>query len=209
MKLYQNPIRENEMATEGMTSVVEYQNPRRRHRRRRNPYEMMENPSTGTPYQNPDFKDQLWNGSDITQNVSLIDVAEGGFGFLVNHWVVNMSGLQGWGAVAVAGITPFLTGGLASVMSPRAGSVLFLSGMIEFVLRLAGNVELFGLGLKQVGNDWVVKTFPVTAIPGFPTAQVYAPIAPVASIPSANAYSTYNMSGMGSSRPTVGKKIVV
>lgn len=139
-----------------MASNVMYLNPRRR-RRRRNPdeYAMMENPGFTSL-----LMDQVQNGSDITQNISVIDLVAGSGSLAVNHAVAKMIGLTGWSGIIAAGIIPFITGAVAGMAHSRIGSSVFFGGQMDFMLKLLGKVPALGTGLvEQADGSWVLSTF--------------------------------------------------
>lgn len=172
VRLYENPGGKP-MAMPGEVDV--YMNPRktvrvRGYSRRVNPM-LMENP------ENPAWANILSEGSDITQQVSVVDVALGAGSFVINNMAVRLLGLRGWVGIAASSIVPFLTGSIAGMFNGRYGTAAFLGGFLDPALKVLGRVQGLGIGLQESGDDWVLKTSP-----GVPTLSLSAGASPLEQI---------------------------
>lgn len=170
-------------------------NPHRRRRKmRRHHYRMeMENPDSGMMRymqtmdnpSNPDFGDQLINGSTVTQDISPVDVGVATISFLFNNWLSRQIGITGVGGVVVSAIIPFITGAAASMLHSRFGSAFFIGGELDASLKIMAKIPGLNAigGMHESGNgDWVLQSLPKVnfsfpAIPGM-TAHVTAQLPP-------------------------------
>lgn len=142
---------------------VMWLNPRRRKRRRNPEQYMLSNPeqySLGNPNAGELFMSQIREGSDITQNISVLDVAVGSMSFIGNNATSKMLGLSGWYGIVASGIVPFITGGLLGMVHSRFGTAAFFGGQMDFASKLIGKLTQGNFGLVDDGSGkWVLATF--------------------------------------------------
>lgn len=152
---------------------------RRRSYRRRNPigYPMIQE----VAYQNPEniLTETLTSGSEITHHVSVMDMGVAAASLMANSHAVKYLNLAGGASVMASFVFPFVSAALVGMAHPRFGTMTFLGGEIEAVLKFFGLISgQQPIGLKPVNGDWVLQTpAPLLGLP-MPSAgarQIYNP----------------------------------
>lgn len=111
--------------------------------------------------QNPmGLSEQFFNGSDITQGVSIVDIGVGAVSVLAQDWITKLTGLRGYANIVASSIVPVVAGAMVGMVHGRYGSVVFLTGEVLAALKLIGMTGK--AGLTDAGDTWVLSNLPAT-----------------------------------------------